>query len=168
MNVTENENEVRAFIANGTHLSAMDNQGRTALMYAAQEGDNFAFHNCKCVEFINYTFWEYQAQLRSPNITGRESMVKLLIENGADVNAVNTHNHSALFLACKSGKFYGKWHNKVWKFTLSGLDVKMVFDQTVGIFTILVKSMVANRYAHTLQNEMKFSNELTKYNSPAY
>lgn len=38
---------------------------------------------------------------------GHETIVKWLAENGADINAVNATNHSALHSATESGKFYG-------------------------------------------------------------
>lgn len=38
--------------------------------------------------------------------TGPESLVKLLIENGADVNAFNIYNKTALLLSIISGKSF--------------------------------------------------------------
>ena len=40
---------------------------------------------------------------------GLESTVKFLIENGADINAVNNINNSALIEAIKNGKQFKNW-----------------------------------------------------------
>ena len=44
-------------------------------------------------------------------VTGPESTVKFLIENGADINAVDNENSSALIEAMKNGKLFEKCFN---------------------------------------------------------
>lgn len=45
--------------------------------------------------------------------TGYESIIKLLAENGAEINAVNIFNHSALYSATEAGNFYGEWCKEI-------------------------------------------------------
>lgn len=40
---------------------------------------------------------------------GYESIVELLVENGADINAVNAVKRSALYFATDSGKYHVEW-----------------------------------------------------------
>lgn len=51
----------------------------------------------------NYKRHDKQAWIRFRNVAGSESMVKLLIENGADVNGVSTSGQTVLMRAADNG-----------------------------------------------------------------
>lgn len=53
--------------------------------------------------------------------TGHQRIVRLLIQNGADINAANRNNKSALSSAINSGKFFVERKNKPYKLFYLGM-----------------------------------------------
>lgn len=92
--VPENENEAQLLI-HSNNINAMDENGNSALMLAAERGDNKNCFWCsKCSEII-FTL----------NVTGLERTVQKLIDSGAVVNALNKFNLTALMFATQSGYY---------------------------------------------------------------
>lgn len=91
-----NGNIVKTLIKNGTNTNYTDSDGDSALMKVAAQG-KMSWKTVKppCA------FWKSQF-----NVTGNINMMKLLIENDADVNAVNNDNQSALIKAIAEGNLF--------------------------------------------------------------
>lgn len=97
----EFEEIVQILIEKGANVNASNVNGDSALIRAATTGN----YRTPKIDFYILLRW------RNLDVTGPESLIKLLIENGADVNAVNDVNNSALILAISNGKSYKIYWN---------------------------------------------------------
>lgn len=67
--------------------------------------------------FLTYILRSYEFATNTSNETnninfddiGHESIVRLLLENGAGINAINKYNNTALILAVWAGKIISKY-----------------------------------------------------------
>lgn len=92
-----NESEVQRLLTAGANLNATDENGNSALLLAAGKGNLYKF---------KVKWGEKHTKLHRKKLanSGSESLVKLLIENGADINAVDKENNTALIIAINNGK----------------------------------------------------------------
>lgn len=96
-NHSGNEDEFRRLLMNGANINATDENGNSALLLAAQKGNDQSECRAWFKKNQKCEFWKYRT-----NSTGTENMVTLLAENGADVNVINKDNNSALILSIES------------------------------------------------------------------
>lgn len=54
--------------------------------------------------------------------TGHVNIVRILVENGADINAVNADKRSALYSAIDAGKYHIEWWEKLFGFSFIPLN----------------------------------------------
>lgn len=91
--ISGHESVAELLINNGIDVNIVNERHDNALSWATFKGiSNMSYH---CVINANKSF--------SLQFTGPERLVKLLIENGADVNSVNQFNKSPLIFALISG-----------------------------------------------------------------
>lgn len=64
------------------------------------------FFNALTNEGSCFKTFSFETKIITLNVTGLEGIVRELIDDGADVNAVNYDKNSALILAILSGKYY--------------------------------------------------------------
>ena len=87
----------------GANINAADRHGRTALLFAASNG------NEKIVELLLEKGADIQVAPGNRTLlmiaagNGNEKMVELFLEKGADVNAVDHRGWTALLFAAKKG-----------------------------------------------------------------
>lgn len=84
---------VNLLIRNGANVNAANKFGETVLHYAANGGN-----------FIRSTIKKHKKMLKIFLCLGREVIAELLIQNGADLNAVNSYGDSALHFAANNGE----------------------------------------------------------------
>lgn len=90
-------------IENGANVNAVNKDNDTALIFAAKKGNNsnmfafIAFKNRFYNKIIETNVFKFNGH------TDHEHIARLLIDNGADINAANTNNSTALLLANKEG-----------------------------------------------------------------
>lgn len=96
MNDLGNENEIKRLLMQGVNVNGVDDKtGNTALILAAQGGNINWSNECNIKDNSKWTAF---------NVTGYKEVVEELLENGANINAVNIGNSTALILAIENGK----------------------------------------------------------------
>lgn len=110
-NDSGNEDDFRRLLIFGANFNATDEKGNTALLLAVEKGNektarSFDFDHTK--EKFSISTISNKIQ-RQPihfhlNTTGEETMIKMLIEDGADINAINKDKNSALIIAATEGR----------------------------------------------------------------
>lgn len=97
------EKIVRLLITNGANVNAKDVEDKTALHAVSLEGirrmNVFLQHSC---------LWNWIKKYLL--LSGRENMVRILVENGANVNARNNLGNAPLNLASAGGKKHVEYH----------------------------------------------------------
>lgn len=129
---------------NGANVSCEIDEGLTLLHMAIYEGNKNIF----------YGFIVLKIQWLCLASIGKEEMVKILIENGADVNQVAENGLTALHLAARKGIW--KWHhsnlwtksNEVNKKKLSSIDNVNIVELLIDCGAIV--NQVANDGATAL------------------
>lgn len=94
---------------NGANVSCEIDEGLTLLHMAIYEGNKNIFNGFIVLKIQ----WLCLASI------DKEEMVKILIENGADVNQVAENGLTALHLAARKGIW--KWHHSITKSNESNL-----------------------------------------------
>ena len=118
---TELDTIVRMLIENGANVNAADENHDSALMHAVIHGNItnlFVVFNCLTNKTKQATqsrrttkkflfLLMLSAKTNTINIinTGQKNIVTMLIENGADVHAVDKDNNTALIIALYQGKY---------------------------------------------------------------
>ena len=90
---------VELLINAGARVNEVDNDGRTAIFYACRGYDDCSFYN-NYNSFYGYSFSEEEIEERL--LEKFSKIVKLLIDNGADVNAKTENGNTALMYACEN------------------------------------------------------------------
>lgn len=77
----------------GADVKTKDNEGLTPLHYASLDGN------------FDRIQWKTDQSLRNLNIAGNKKMAKILLEHGADANAITNLGYTPLHHASSLGKF---------------------------------------------------------------
>ena len=97
-----NETEIRAFIDAGEDVNIPDNDGRTALFYAAQQSSNESVVHAMIDAGADVNITDNNGQTAlfyAAQQSSNESVVHALIDAGADVNITDNNGQTALFYA---------------------------------------------------------------------
>lgn len=94
------EKIVQILIEKGANVNGMNNDGSSALSFAADEGSVVNVFNCNKKPIFLIKYWNKRVQFDD---AGHEAVVRLLVQNGAQVNTSNKHNDAALNLALNKG-----------------------------------------------------------------
>lgn len=89
----------------GANVNTVDEYLKTAIHYAAEFGHNNLILKLSSVNIIHTNFIKIRSPLHWIALTGQLEICKILIENGDDINALDTNNDSPLILACIANKF---------------------------------------------------------------
>lgn len=110
-------------------------QSQSIFIFALGDSSQFFVHNIVC--FLNvltnegscFETFSFETKIITLNVTGLEGIVRQLIDNGADINAVNYDKNSALILAILSGKYY----------TILMFLLKISFEKTKTFFLSITR-----------------------------
>lgn len=93
-------------IQKGADVNIAGEIGNRALTHSAEKGKR----NCISNHNSDRSMWKYlKRKDNAPycfNDSGRKNITKLLLEHGADIDAVNEYNNSALIMAVWAGNFW--------------------------------------------------------------
>lgn len=88
------EKIARLLIEKGAEVNTRDKENGSALNYAAFNGNK--------IQYLDHTFEINKYQFNVTH-TGHESIVELLLENGANIDAINMFNNTPLITAIFTG-----------------------------------------------------------------
>jgi len=104
--IANDEAKVRALIAEGADVNDVDNQGKTALHWAVQDG-NVAIASLLLDAGADIEAEDKEMYISSPLITaastGKAEMIALLVEKGANINKKDADGMTALMYAAMNG-----------------------------------------------------------------
>ena len=95
-------------IEKGANVNAADENHNSPLIHAASHGNMtnsfVAFNYFESFYFCSYLLQKLIISMKYN--TGHDNIVKMLIENGADIHAVDKDNNTALIATIYSGKIH--------------------------------------------------------------
>lgn len=109
----QDENSARILIEHGANINAQNSDGDTGLILAAS---NSAGSNSK-----NQLYKKWKKKTTNNDVTDHERIIKMLIENGADVNHKGAYGKTPLMLMAGEGntkvaflfRFTSNFHSKM-------------------------------------------------------
>lgn len=127
---------VQDLLKNHTDVNAKDNKGRTPLTYAAREGYYF------------YLFGFEFKWIIIMNCLGHENIVKLLIENGADIDTQDEYGIKALHYAVYKGICNIFTWNSIIKIFFFNLQVMKTYQEFLLKMALTLKVRTNMRWHH--------------------
>ena len=164
VNANCDEQTVQAIIDHGADVNAINKDNETALLIACMDGQNDAINVLlKAGADTNITETDGHTCLhKAVNANCGKQTVQAILDHGADVDAINKYNKTALLIACMDGKI-----DAINVLLEAGADTNIA--DTYG-HTCLHKAVNANCDKQTVQTIIDHGadvNAINKYNETA-